>query len=64
MATYLVDGFVAGAWRIDRARASAALVLAPFESHARQARAELIDEGKALLRFVEADARTFEVRFA
>jgi winged helix DNA-binding protein len=64
MATYLVDGFVAGAWRIDRARAAAALVLAPFESVARKARAELIDEGKALARFVEADARTFEVRFA
>ena len=64
MATYLVDGFVTGAWRIDRAGSSAALVLRPFESHARQARAELIDEGKALLRFVEADARTFEVRFA
>jgi winged helix DNA-binding protein len=63
MATYLVDGFVAGAWRIDRARASAALVLAPFASLARKARAELVDEGKALLRFTEADARTVEVRF-
>jgi hypothetical protein len=64
MSTYLVDGFVAGAWRIDRARASAALVLEPFESLARKARAELVEEGKALVRFVEADARTFEVRFA
>lgn len=64
MSTYLVDGFVAGAWRIERARASAALVLAPFEPLARKTRAELIDEGKALARFVEADARTFEVRFA
>lgn len=63
-ATFLLDGFVAGAWRIDRSRASAALVLEPFGSLARKARSDLIDEGKALLRFAEADARTFEVRFA
>jgi hypothetical protein len=64
MATFLVDGFVAGAWRIDRARTSAALVLEPFESLARKARADLALEGEALLRFAEADARSFEVRFA
>jgi hypothetical protein len=64
LATYLVDGFVAGAWRIERSRSAAALLLEPFEPPGRKARAELIDEGKALLRFVEADARTLEVRFA
>lgn len=64
MSTYLVDGFVAGAWRIERARTSAALVLKAFEPLARKTRAEVIDEGQALVRFVEADARTFEVRFA
>jgi len=64
LAVFLVDGFVAGAWRIERARASAALLLEPFESLSRSARAELATEGKALLRFVEQDARTFEVRVA
>ena len=64
MATYLVDGFVAGAWRIERARTSAALLLEPFESVPRAARAELTEEGKGLLRFVEPDARTVEVRLA
>jgi hypothetical protein len=62
MATFLVDGFVAGTWRIERARSSAALVLEPFDALARKTRAELAEEGKALLRFAEGDARTFEVR--
>lgn len=64
LAVFLVDGFVAGGWRIERSRASAALLLEPFESLSRTARAELTEEGKALLRFVEQDARTFEVRLA
>jgi len=64
MATFLVDGFVAGAWRIDRARGSAVLILEPFDALARKARADLIAEGQALLRFAEADARSFEVRVA
>lgn len=62
MATFLVDGFVAGAWRISRARTAAALELEPFEPLSRKARAELSAEGAGLLRFAEPDARTFEVR--
>ena len=62
MATFLVDGFVAGAWRISRARTAAALELEPFEPLSRKARAELSTEGAGLLRFAEPDARTFEVR--
>jgi len=64
MATFLVDGFVAGTWRIERARASAALLIEPFEALSRKARAELAEEGKGLLRFAEGDARAFEVRVA
>jgi hypothetical protein len=63
VATFLVDGFVAGAWRISRARSAAALELEPFEPLSRTARAELTAEGTGLLRFAEPDARTFEVRF-
>jgi winged helix DNA-binding protein len=63
MATFLMDGFVAGTWQIARARSSAALVVEPFEALSRKARAELAAEGDALLRFAEPDARTFEVRF-
>jgi hypothetical protein len=64
MATFLVDGFVAGTWRIERARSSAALVIEPFEALSRKTRTELAQEGKGLLRFAEGDARAFEVRIA
>lgn len=62
-ATFLVDGFVGGSWRIERARSSAALVLTAFEPLSRKAKGELTAEGTDLLRFAESDARTAEVRF-
>ncbi len=61
--TFLVDGAVAGTWRIERARKTAVLVVSPFEPLARKAKAALGEEGKALLRFAEGDAETAEVRF-
>ena len=64
LATFLVDGFVAGSWKIERARSAAALVLTPFTPLSRQARSELTAEGTALLRFAESDATTAEVRFS
>jgi hypothetical protein len=62
--TFLVDGVVAGSWKIERARASAVLALTAFETLPAKSRAELTAEGKALLRFAEPDAKTAEVRFA
>jgi hypothetical protein len=62
--TFLVDGIVSGAWRIDRTRSAAALILEPFVEIPRKARAELAEEGKALVSFAEPDVRTAEVRFA
>jgi winged helix DNA-binding protein len=64
LASYLVDGFIRGTWRVERARRSAALVLEPFEDVPRTARAALLEEGAALLRFAEPDAEAFEVRLA
>ncbi|WP_437562088.1 winged helix DNA-binding domain-containing protein [Sorangium sp. So ce542] len=61
--TFLVDGFVAGTWGIERQKASATLVIEPFEALSRAAREELAAEGEALLRFIEEDAGAFEVRF-
>lgn len=61
-ATFLVDGFVAGTWRIERKKAAAMLAVKPFDDLPAKARDELTEEGKRLLRFVEEDARTFEVR--
>lgn len=63
VATFLVDGFVAGAWRISRARSAALLELEPFESFSRAVRADLTREGTGLLRFAEPEAGSHEVRF-
>jgi hypothetical protein len=64
MATFLVDGFVAGAWRISRARSAAVLELEAFEPFSARVRAELTAEGKGLVRFAEPAARSLEVRFS
>jgi hypothetical protein len=63
LAAFLVDGQVAGTWKVERARTSAALVMAPFLALPRATQAELITEGKALLQFMEPDAAKVEVRF-
>jgi hypothetical protein len=62
-ATFLVDGFVAGTWTIERRKASATLLVEPFEAVASKAREELAAEGGALLRFAEPGAERHEVRF-
>jgi hypothetical protein len=53
---FLVDGAVAGAWRVEREARRATLVLEPFERLPADAVAELRDEGARLLRVVEPDA--------
>ncbi|ATB47459.1 winged helix DNA-binding domain-containing protein [Corallococcus macrosporus] len=62
-ATFLVDGFIAGTWTVERKRSVAALVVEPFAPiKKKKDRDALAKEGEALLRFLEPDARTFEVR--
>jgi len=56
-ATFLVDGFVAGTWTIERTGKQATLVLSPFGKLTKAARGELEAEGEALVRFVEPDAQ-------
>ncbi|MFL6203176.1 MAG: winged helix DNA-binding domain-containing protein [Thermoanaerobaculia bacterium] len=63
-ATFLVDGVVAGTWKIERKKKAATLVLEPFGKLAKKTLAELEREGGALLRFVEEDAIETGVRFA
>jgi hypothetical protein len=63
-ATFLVDGFVAGTWKVGRKKKTATLVLEPFGKLARKTLAELEQEGDALLRFVEEDALETGVRVA
>lgn len=61
-ATFLVDGFVAGVWKVERKKKTATLVLEPFGKLAKKTLAELEREGEALLRFVEEDANETGVR--
>ncbi|MDQ3566720.1 MAG: winged helix DNA-binding domain-containing protein, partial [Actinomycetota bacterium] len=63
-ATFLVDGFVAGTWKVKKSRGAATIVIEPFESLPQDACEALIEEGERLVRFVEGGARAFEVRFA
>jgi hypothetical protein len=63
-ATFLVDGFVCGTWKIERTRGMATLVIEPFELLSREARLALLEEGERLIRFAEEGAEAFEVRFA
>jgi hypothetical protein len=60
-ATFLWDGFAAGAWSVERKRGTATLRMTPFQPLPAAAIGELTQEGEALLRFVEADARSFAV---
>jgi hypothetical protein len=62
MATFLVDGSVAGGWRIERSAQKATLRLEPFEPLPRAAREELRAEGEGLVRFHEPDAVSHRVR--
>lgn len=62
-ATFLVDGFVAGTWTIERKKTQATLAIAPFGRISRQARGELDAEGQALLRFTEPEAEKRAVKF-
>jgi len=61
-ATVLVDGFVAGTWRVERARGAAVLAVRPFGKPTRAVRRALEEEGLALLRFAEPQARGYELR--
>lgn len=65
LATFLVDGFVRGAWKIEKSKRTASLVIEPFEALSNDDRDALAEEGERLVRFVaEPDgAETFDIRF-
>jgi hypothetical protein len=62
--TFLVDGAVAGTWRVERLRDRATLTLTPCEPLPRGALRDLREEADALLRFHEPDASTHAVKTA
>jgi len=60
--TFLVDGFVAGRWRIATSPKEAVVELLPFKRLARADRAALVEDGERLARFYAPEARTHGVR--
>jgi hypothetical protein len=62
LATFLVDGFVAGSWALEETNKKAAVVLDPFAPLPATTRRELRDEAERLVRFLAPDARSYAVR--
>ena len=60
-ATYTVDGLVAGLWTAEKKRGVATLTLTPFGRLLKKTQAELEREGTGLLRFLEPDAKSYEM---
>jgi len=60
--TFLIDGFVAGIWRIERAKQAAELLLKPFIRIPKKAMPALEEEGASLLEFLEPEATIRSVR--
>jgi hypothetical protein len=63
-ATFLLDGFVGGTWKIEKTKGAATLMIEPFEPLPEAARDAFLEEGERLIRFVEDDAEAFEICFA
>jgi hypothetical protein len=62
-ATFLVDGFVSGTWKVVRDRREATLWISPFEPLPKQAHEVLTEEGERLLNFMTDGAGGFAIRF-
>ena len=63
-ATFLVDGVVAGTWTLAVKRRVATLSLEPFGALRKQVVTALVEEGEALARFAEPDAKEHAVLVA
>lgn len=59
--TFLVDGSVAGSWRVERTGDRATLFYIPFERLPSAADRELRDEAAALVRFMEPTSASYAV---
>jgi hypothetical protein len=64
LCSFLLDGFIAGGWKIVREGKTATLTIAPFVAPSKADRAALIEEGERLLAFTDADATRRRVTFA
>jgi hypothetical protein len=50
--TVLVDGFLCGTWKTERARGKVRLAIGPFRPLSKEDRDAVVEEGERLLRFV------------
>ena len=62
--TFLVDGFVAGTWKVEKAKGTATLAIDPFAKLPKTSRDALVDQAERLVRFVEPEAKEHGVRVA
>jgi hypothetical protein len=62
--TFLVDGVASGVWKVVRVKAKATLQIDPFDTPSAKVKKALGDEASRLVRFIEPDAATFDVRFS
>lgn len=60
--TFLVDGFVAGRWKINGSPKQAVLELLPFNKLAKGVRQALVEEGEKLVRFYYPESKTHGVK--
>lgn len=60
--TFLVDGFVAGRWKIAGTPKQALLELLPFKRLAKSDKAALVDEGERLVRFYYPESKAHGVK--
>ena len=63
MHTFLLDGAVAGAWKVERSKQKSELVLQPFAPIPRKWRRPLRDEAERLVRWHDDDAVAYAVRW-
>jgi hypothetical protein len=62
-AVFIIDGYAAGTWGLDRGKREAVLRCAPFARLSARDRAAIEDEGERLTRFLAPDAGATGVRF-
>jgi hypothetical protein len=60
--SFLVDGFCAGSWKVERKGKTATLVLSPFVKLTKRVIREVQAEGEGMLAFIEPDAKERDVR--
>ncbi len=62
-ATILVDGFVGGVWKVEKAKGVATLLIEPLVPLTKPQREEISNEAEGLVRFVEPDAKSYAVKW-